>query len=53
MKTTPGDPSIDPDNFWIFAYASLMWRPGFAFVEAHAATLAGYVRDMCFVMTSR
>jgi glutathione-specific gamma-glutamylcyclotransferase len=48
MKLMPGDPSIDPNDFWIFGYASLMWRPGFAFTEAQAATLPGFVRDMCF-----
>lgn len=49
MKLTPGDPAIDPNNFWVFGYASLMWRPGFAFAEAQAATLRGYARDMCFL----
>jgi len=48
MKLTPGDPLIDPNDFWIFGYASLMWRPGFAFVEVQPATLPGFVRDMCF-----
>ncbi len=49
MKLTPGDPAIDPNNFWVFGYASLMWRPGFAFAEAQAAMLQGYARDMCFL----
>ncbi len=49
MKMTPGDPPIDPNDFWVFGYASLMWRPGFPFAEARAATLHGYVRDMCFI----
>lgn len=39
IRTRPG----------FFAYASLMWRPGFEFTEAAPATLFGYVRDMCFL----
>jgi cation transport protein ChaC len=49
MILTPGDSPLDPNSFWVFGYASLMWRPGFAFVEARPATLAGYRRDMCFL----
>ena len=49
MKLMPGDPPIDPNDFWVFGYASLMWRPGFSFTEAQGATLQGYVRDMCFL----
>ncbi len=29
---------------WIFGYGSLVWRPGFAFLEAHPARLDGFVR---------
>jgi glutathione-specific gamma-glutamylcyclotransferase len=32
---------------WVFGYGSLMWRPGFAFVERHAATLHGRRRAFC------
>lgn len=35
------------DQLWVFAYGSLMWRPGFDPVEAHRATLAGYRRCFC------
>jgi cation transport protein ChaC len=41
------DPAIAPDDFWIFGYGSLMWRPGFPFVEARRATLGGFHRDLC------
>ena len=32
---------------WIFGYGSLMWRPGFAYVERMAATLPGRRRAFC------
>ena len=32
---------------WVFGYGSLMWRPGFAFVEKRAATLHGRRRAFC------
>ena len=34
-------------DLWIFGYGSLMWRPGFAFVEAVPARLTGYRRCFC------
>jgi cation transport protein ChaC len=35
------------EDFWVFAYGSLMWRPGFAFVASAPATLRGYHRAFC------
>jgi cation transport protein ChaC len=35
------------DGVWVFAYGSLMWRPGFAYQEATPATLRGYHRSLC------
>jgi cation transport protein ChaC len=35
------------DERWVFGYGSLMWRPGFAFVERAAATLHGRRRAFC------
>jgi cation transport protein ChaC len=32
---------------WVFGYGSLMWRPGFAFVERSAAMLHGRRRAFC------
>jgi cation transport protein ChaC len=34
-------------DFWVFGYGSLMWRPGFAHVEAVPARLAGMHRALC------
>jgi cation transport protein ChaC len=34
-------------DFWVFGYGSLMWRPGFPFVEAVTAHLAGLHRALC------
>ncbi len=41
--TTP-DGSQD---YWVFGYGSLMWRPGFPFAEMAPARLEGWRRDMC------
>ena len=34
-------------NPWIFGYGSLMWRPGFNYLERRQATLYGYHRSFC------
>jgi len=34
-------------DLWLFAYGSLMWRPGFAYEEARHARLVGYRRCFC------
>jgi cation transport protein ChaC len=34
-------------DLWVFAYGSLMWRPGFAYEEARRALLTGYRRCFC------
>jgi cation transport protein ChaC len=40
--------SVKPDSDdWIFAYGSLMWQPGFAYVEMQPALLRGYHRAFC------
>ncbi len=42
-----GPPPSDGKDFWIFAYGSLMWNPGFPYREARPALLRGYHRGFC------
>ena len=35
------------DEFWVFGYGSLMWRPGFPYLERARATLHGRRRAFC------
>ncbi|MEP7031769.1 MAG: gamma-glutamylcyclotransferase [Pseudolabrys sp.] len=35
------------EDLWVFAYGSLMWRPGFAFLERRNARLVGAHRGLC------
>lgn len=35
------------DGKWVFGYGSLMWRPGFSFIERRPATLHGRRRAFC------
>lgn len=37
----------DMDEFWVFGYGSLMWRPGFEYADAQHARLFGYRRALC------
>lgn len=34
-------------EYWVFGYGSLMWRPGFSFVERREALLIGAHRSLC------
>jgi glutathione-specific gamma-glutamylcyclotransferase len=45
-----GKSEMTDAGLWVFAYGSLMWRPGFDFAERRVATLQGYRRRFC--MTS-
>lgn len=48
MSTT-NSPKIEDGtgDLWVFGYGSLMWRPGFAFVEQVSARLIGAHRALC------
>lgn len=35
------------DDLWVFGYGSLMWRPGFAFIDRVPARLVGLHRGLC------
>ena len=37
---------------WVFAYGSLMWDPGFAYVHCAPAVLKGYRRAFCVLSMS-
>lgn len=37
----------DTGDFWVFGYGSLMWRPGFEFIERRIASVHGYHRSLC------
>lgn len=43
----PPAPVLPAGDLWVFAYGSLMWRPGFDYVEARSALLRGYHREFC------
>jgi cation transport protein ChaC len=42
-----GEGSAPVHDLWVFAYGSLMWRPGFPYAEARRARLTGYSRRFC------
>jgi cation transport protein ChaC len=35
------------NEFWVFGYGSLIWRPNFPYVERHVARLIGAHRALC------
>lgn len=35
------------DDLWVFAYGSLMWRPGFSYLRSRPARLIGAHRALC------
>jgi cation transport protein ChaC len=43
------DAPAQAQDFWVFGYGSLVWRPGFAYVERRLATIHGYHRALCIL----
>lgn len=46
-NASANDRTAETGDLWVFAYGSLMWRPGFAFEEAVRARVTGYSRRFC------
>ena len=36
-----------PDDLWVFGYGSLIWRPGFEYLERAPARMIGLHRSLC------
>jgi cation transport protein ChaC len=41
------EPDSSGSDLWVFGYGSLMWRPGFEFIEQAPARLIGEHRALC------
>ena len=37
----------EASDLWVFGYGSLMWRPGFDFLERHTGRIHGFHRSLC------
>jgi cation transport protein ChaC len=49
QSVTAGRPH--QDDFWVFGYGSLMWDPGFEYLERHSALLHGWHRAFSLLST--
>ncbi|MCY4312861.1 MAG: gamma-glutamylcyclotransferase, partial [Gammaproteobacteria bacterium] len=39
--------SLPSSNLWVFGYGSLMWKPGFRYLDSGPARLYGFSRRLC------
>jgi glutathione-specific gamma-glutamylcyclotransferase len=46
-EITPSEAKFSQVDLWVFGYGSLMWRPGFEFIEQAPARLIGEHRALC------
>ncbi len=50
MRETAATAGATTDGgLWVFGYGSLMWDPGFAFVECRPAVIYGWYRALCML----
>ncbi len=47
LATMNARPNQSNEDLWVFGYGSLMWRPGFDFLERRNARLVGAHRALC------
>lgn len=47
LAETPSTPVPSHEDLWVFGYGSLMWFPGFEYVERRGGFVRGWRRSLC------